>query len=421
MRLDRGRPGLRASGFPAASVAMLLAWGTVAADDEKTAEPAPPASPLAAPAYWQAPPLPQAVIQGGAIPPGWQPQAVPYQGIGPDGKPLTMYFAPTYTFTYQAGPPTPTVPQVNRRRWWGGQPSPTMAPPTSTGWNYATSGAPPVTTTLPPGGVTQYRSAYRFPPDARALQGTELTPPGPLPPPPPLPTEAWSGTATAAPASLSPPPPPPFVPPAAPLAPPPTQWVPAQPQPVATAASPAAIGIAANPTALAASGSPPPASPPPLPLAAPPAAPPTAPPPPLPIQPLAPPPTVPVSKRVWRVVGVYDGDSVTCLDEVGQQQKVNLAGVDAPETSQEHGRASREALAGMVFGRVVEVVDEGRDGSGTWSARLFVDGTDVNRQMVATGNAWCDAAANDPGLAAAQTEAQTQRLGIWAQTGGDPR
>jgi endonuclease YncB( thermonuclease family) len=130
---------------------------------------------------------------------------------------------------------------------------------------------------------------------------------------------------------------------------------------------------------------------------------------------------VPVSKRVWRVVGVYDGDSVTCLDEVGQQQKVNLAGVDAPETSQEHGRASREALAGMVFGRVVEVVDEGRDGSGTWSARLFVDGTDVNRQMVATGNAWCDAAANDPGLAAAQTEAQTQRLGIWAQTGGDPR
>ena len=44
--------------------------------------------------YWQAPALPSAVIQGGAIPSGWVPQAVPYQGIGPDGRPVTQYFAP---------------------------------------------------------------------------------------------------------------------------------------------------------------------------------------------------------------------------------------------------------------------------------------------------------------------------------------
>ena len=55
--------------------------------------------------YWQAPALPAAVIQGGTIPAGWTPQAVPYQGIGPDGRAMTMYYSPTYVFTYTIGPP----------------------------------------------------------------------------------------------------------------------------------------------------------------------------------------------------------------------------------------------------------------------------------------------------------------------------
>jgi endonuclease YncB( thermonuclease family) len=138
------------------------------------------------------------------------------------------------------------------------------------------------------------------------------------------------------------------------------------------------------------------------------------------LQPLSPPPTVPVAQHSWRVVGVYDGDSVTCLDEAGQQQKVRLAGIDAPESSQDHGRDSREALAGMVFGRTVEVVDAGRDANGAWLGRLSVDGQDVNRQMVATGNAWADPSAVDPTLAAAQSAAQASRLGLWAQPDPTP-
>jgi len=350
-----------------------------------------------APAYWQVPPLPTAVVQGGAIPPGWQPQAVPYQGVGPDGRPLTMYFAPTYVFTYQSGPPVPAVPQVNRGGWTA-QPS---AAPVPSGWNYATTGAAPVPPMLPPGTLTRYRPAYQFPDDARALQGSALIPPGPLPASQPPVAEAWGG-AVSAPASL---------------APPPTQWVPAASQadalppalvPPQTSAdqwvAPAVIGgatAAAMQPSLTAVAAPTPlsGSVPQL----------------QPLQPSSPPPTVPVARHNWRVVGVYDGDTITCLDEAGQQQKVRLAGIDAPESSQDHGRASRDALAGLVFGRTVEVVDGGRDANGTWLGRLFVDGQDVNRQMVATGNAWADPAAVDPALAAAQTDAQTNRLGLWAQ------
>ena len=113
---------------------------------------------------------------------------------------------------------------------------------------------------------------------------------------------------------------------------------------------------------------------------------------------------------------MQDGDTLTCLDETNQQQKVRLAGIDAPEIGQDQGKASREALAGMVFGKTIEVVDEGRDRYGRWIAQVAVNGVDVNRQMVATGNAWHYAAySNDQMLAALQSQAQSQRIGLWSQ------
>ena len=156
--------------------AKVSAWATggtstTATPADKDGKPA-GAAPAPVP-VWQAPPLPQAVIQGGAIPPGWQPQAVPYQGIGPDGRPMTMYFAPTYVFTYQSGPPVLAVPGVNRSQAWGGTP-----PGAPAGWNYATSGAPPVATTLPPATVARSQpTPYQFPADSRALTGTPVGPP----------------------------------------------------------------------------------------------------------------------------------------------------------------------------------------------------------------------------------------------------
>jgi micrococcal nuclease len=112
---------------------------------------------------------------------------------------------------------------------------------------------------------------------------------------------------------------------------------------------------------------------------------------------------------------------VTCLDDMNQQQKVRLAGIDAPEAGQDFGQVSRQALAGMVFGKTIEVVDDGRDRYGRWVGRLYTDGIDVNQQMVATGNAWHYASySKDPALAAAQSQAQAQGLGLWSQPNPTP-
>jgi len=417
--------------------ATVSAWSTggasaTARPSDPDGKPAAPSAAAAVP-YWQAPALPGAVIQGGAIPAGWQPQAVPYQGIGPDGRPTTMYFAPTYVFTYQSGPPVLATPQVNRSAVGVSRPG-VAGQPYAPAWNYQTSGAVPAATTLPPATVARYApQPYQFPANSRALTGTPLTPPGPLPGPPAPPPQTWGVAPPALPQQV-----------AAPVGPPPQQWVPSNvppppgvgPQPaepppggqwtgvaapaVAGAAG-AAMGAAVASSAPAAqpqmASMPPPVAPIPSsaggqPLAAQPVssgglAP--------PVQAAAPQGT-PANTHQWKVVAVYDGDTVTCIDENNQQQKIRLAEIDAPEAKQDFGQVSRQALASMVFGKTVTMVDDGKDRYGRWIGHLYADGVDVNRQMVATGMAWhYSAYSNDQSLAALQAQAQAQKLGIWSQ------
>jgi len=369
--------------------------------------------------YWQAPALPSAVIQGGAIPTGWTPQAVPYQGVGPDGRPLTMYYSPTYVFTYQIGPPViaaaaapmPNTSQVNRR-----QAMPMGAQPASMqGWNYQTQGAPPATYTLPPATVARYQPVpYQYPPGSKALTGTPIVPPqGTLP----------ATSFASAPPSLQPPPsqwaasseaPPPGLTPQAASA---SAQQNAAGQAFAAAAPPmvagsaAAIAAATQPSAASASPAAAPASSFPTPIS------PSS----TPAQPVSSSPMQSSANRsvgphLWRVVGVHDGDTVTCLDESNQQQKVRLAEIDAPEIGQDYGKVSREVLAEMVFGKTVDVTEDGKDRYGRWIGHLSSNGVDVNRKMIATGNAWHYVDySRDTSLAALQSQAQSQRLGLWAQ------
>ena len=362
----------------------------------------------------QAQPLPGYVIQGGAIPKDWQPQAVPYQGVGPDGKPITMYYAPTYTFTYPIGPPVMMSSPVNRRQAYG--------QPAANGWNYQTRGAAPPTYSLPQPTVARYQPPpYQYPASAPQLAGMPLAPPATSAP-------QYSPQQSAAPQQS---------PPSEwqQLQPPPTQWGPstsatAPPsinsntgEQMLAAAAPAAMAGAA---ALATQ----PSSPPPLtaavstapalqpvmqPVSVSPQSAALA-----PVQP-QPPAGRSANSHLWRVVGVHDGDTITCLDENNQQQKIRMAEMDAPEIGQDFGKVSRDAMAGMVFGKTVEVMDDGKDRYGRWIAHVSVNGMDVNRQMIATGNAWHYAAySKDQSLADLQTQAQAQKLGLWAQPNPTP-
>ena len=50
-----------------------------------------------------------------------------------------------------------------------------------------------------------------------------------------------------------------------------------------------------------------------------------------------------------KVVRIIDDDTVVVLIEANIQEKIRLAGIDAPERKQPFGTVSRQSLASMVF------------------------------------------------------------------------
>lgn len=123
----------------------------------------------------------------------------------------------------------------------------------------------------------------------------------------------------------------------------------------------------------------------------------------------------PAGQPLWRVETVHDGDTVTCRDQAGRRQKIRLVGIDAPEQGQAYGSAARRALAGKLAGGSVRVTGISRDQHGRLLGRLWIDGRDLNRELVAEGWAWAFGGFSpDDELVAAEAEARRQRRGLWA-------
>ncbi|WP_269514037.1 thermonuclease family protein [Brevundimonas subvibrioides] len=116
-----------------------------------------------------------------------------------------------------------------------------------------------------------------------------------------------------------------------------------------------------------------------------------------------------------RVVGITDGDTLTVVDAQNQQHTIRLAEIDAPERRQPWGDRSRQTLSTLAFGKTISVRQTDNDRYGRVVARLFVDGSDINRTMVEQGASWAYRRyLTDRTLIAAETRARAQRVGLWS-------
>lgn len=88
------------------------------------------------------------------------------------------------------------------------------------------------------------------------------------------------------------------------------------------------------------------------------------------------------------VVGVADGDTVTVLDSENRQHKVRLAGIDAPESRQAFGSASKQSLVALVFRRSVAVHWVKTDRFGRIIGKIILGQEDVCLEQVRRGMAW---------------------------------
>ena len=119
--------------------------------------------------------------------------------------------------------------------------------------------------------------------------------------------------------------------------------------------------------------------------------------------------------HVGKVVKIADGDTLTLLTD-GRQIKVRLAEIDTPEKGQPFGNKAKQALAGMVFGKQVNVIVVDIDRYGRTVGQIVrVDGLDVNAALVEEGFAWVYRKyAKRPMLLKLEEQAREEGRGLWA-------
>jgi len=114
------------------------------------------------------------------------------------------------------------------------------------------------------------------------------------------------------------------------------------------------------------------------------------------------------------VVKISDGDTLTLLTSSNQQVKVRLAGIDTPENKQPFGNKAKQALAKLAFQKQALVEVETKDRYGRTVGIVFVNGQNVNAELVRLGMAWVYRKyTDDKALYRLEAQAKEENLGLW--------
>ena len=117
-----------------------------------------------------------------------------------------------------------------------------------------------------------------------------------------------------------------------------------------------------------------------------------------------------------KVISVSDGDTVTVLLADNKQEKIRLNQIDAPESKQDFGNASKKALSKLIYNKQVTVVPKERDKYGRLVGTIFIGDKDINLEQVKLGMAWVYTKyASDPAYFEAHEKAKSDTTGLWSQ------
>ena len=112
-----------------------------------------------------------------------------------------------------------------------------------------------------------------------------------------------------------------------------------------------------------------------------------------------------------KVVGISDGDTLTCLKE-RTQIKVRLLHIDAPESSQPFGNKAKQALSNLAFKKQVTLQSTGYDKYGRVLAVVYDRNVNINLKLVEQGMAWAYRQ-TQPIYEQTQEQARSRRIGLW--------
>lgn len=129
------------------------------------------------------------------------------------------------------------------------------------------------------------------------------------------------------------------------------------------------------------------------------------------------------AQNLFNVTRVSDGDSVTC-EGYGIKFKVRLAGIDSPEKGskkrpgQPYADQAKKYLQSLVLNKQVTIKQVGLDGFNRVLGTIYVDGLNVNLEMVKQGYAEVYRGKHKFDIRPyweAEKEAKAKKLNIWSQ------
>lgn len=123
--------------------------------------------------------------------------------------------------------------------------------------------------------------------------------------------------------------------------------------------------------------------------------------------------TLSVRPRTYTLGRVIDGDTFIAVDAKGNEVKIRMAGIDAPESNQVFGKKSADYLESLLQDPfTLRIWDKDRYDRDI--ATVMVHDVDINQDMVRMGYAWsCDYYRKGPVYNEDQNEARAEGRGLW--------
>jgi endonuclease YncB( thermonuclease family) len=120
------------------------------------------------------------------------------------------------------------------------------------------------------------------------------------------------------------------------------------------------------------------------------------------------------------IVKIIDGDTVDVDIDLGfnvvlKDERVRVAGIDTPEKGQPFGREAKQALTVLTLQKKITIDVQTIDRYERTVGLVYVQGLDVNAELVRQGMAWVYRRyTNDERLYALEAKAKKEKRGLWS-------
>lgn len=120
---------------------------------------------------------------------------------------------------------------------------------------------------------------------------------------------------------------------------------------------------------------------------------------------------------VQRILKVKDGDTFDYIDCNGDKHTVRMSGIDTPEKGQPFANKAKEKLTSLLHSGKITLLRTGSGNHKRLAMEVFVDGVDVNLELVKCGLAWREPRFDKSGkYIQAEAEAKKAKLGLWSDS-----